>query len=323
MSASRPGVAGTRPRHERSRRVPMRIWCTHSGSASARSPAAFPAICSRQPCTMTRNASSADVSLASAAVRACTGAPTSPSPARERVAALGLVRAADRQRHVLCEPLREAEQRKRIAGDDLHLDFGDRRRPAAGANRAGIDREGRRGSIRECERNGVAHEIGRELRCEQALAHGLQQHAMPRRRAKVRDIEGRTPETAFVFAARMQSGAAAGQRRALDRLQPALALAAQPQRDAVPREAQIPGVVVRAGQMRRARAAALRRRDRRMPREARAAAGAGEHARIERELEFYLGRHGIAAGLSRREATRSPPPSPAAGARRRQGARAS
>ncbi len=104
--------------------------------------------------------------------------------ARERVAALGLVRAADRQRHVLCEPLREAEQRERMAGDDLDLDFGDRRRPAASANRAGIDREGRRGSIRECERNGVAHEIRRELRCEQSLAHGLQQHAMPRRRAK-------------------------------------------------------------------------------------------------------------------------------------------
>ena len=235
---------------------------------------------------------------------------------RERIAALGLVRAADRERHVLRERLRESEQGKRAAGDDLHLDLGDRDAAPAGANGAGIDRERRTRSARKRERNRMAHELGGELRREQVLLHGLHQHPVPGRRRKMRDVERRPRDAALVLASRVQTGAAPGQGRPLDRLQPARAIAAQTQRDAVAREAQIRGVVVGAEEVRRARAAMLHGGNRRMPREARGAAVV-EHARIERELEFYLGGHGIASGMRVDAITPRPRSSLAAGGRHR------
>ena len=49
----------TRPRHERSRRVPTRIWWIHSGSSSRMSPVAFAATWFRHSTAMARSASGA------------------------------------------------------------------------------------------------------------------------------------------------------------------------------------------------------------------------------------------------------------------------
>ena len=142
--------------------------------------------------------------------------------ARECVAALGLVRAADRQRHVLCEPLREAEQRKRVAGDDLDLDFGDRRRPAAGANRAEIDRE--IAVVPSGNASGMAWRTKSVVNCGassrlRTAFSSTRCHGVAPRCATSKDARPRRHSYSLRAC---RPAPLPGERRALDRLQPAL-----------------------------------------------------------------------------------------------------
>ncbi len=168
--------------------------------------------------------------------------------AGERVAALGLARVPEADRHVASDLARKREQAVRVAGLQLDLGLADRRRALARADLPAVDRELGGGAVRERDHPRRAVELGGEHRLE-PLADALAREQPPvRRLVEHREIGGPVPgERPLELLARVQAGR--GDAFGLERLDAVLAAPAHPQRDALPREREVGRVVVHGGEV--------------------------------------------------------------------------
>ena len=170
--------------------------------ADEQRPSSFACIWAMHPNAIRRSAAPAE-SGAVERHRACFAARR--ARRSRRVAALGLARVPETDRHVAGDLAREREEAMRVAGLQLDLGLADRRRPLARADLPAVDRELRGGAVRERDHPRGAVELGREHRLE-ALAHALAREEPPVRRL-VEHRRGRAPrcrERPFDLFARVQ-----------------------------------------------------------------------------------------------------------------------
>ena len=188
--------------------------------------------------------------------------------AGKRVATLGLARVSEPDRHVPGDLARQREEAVRVAGLQLDLGLADRRRALARADLPPVDRELGGGAVGERDHPGRAVELGRE--------HGLQPlaDALPREEPPVRrlveqceigrPVAGERPLELF---ARVQAGGREPFR--LQRLDAALAVATNAQRDALARKREVGCVVVDGREMLAPRRPVAHALERRVPLDAR------------------------------------------------------
>ena len=281
-------------RQARSRRTPMRIWWTHSGSSSSRRPSALASICARHDADDRREGVACERAAAQMRVGGVHG--LARRRVAQRVASLRLGRGLQCQRHVGGERVRQFEQSRWIACLEFQFDFvhsqAARRIFTGGTHLTRVDAQQRERAVREGQRDGRAADIGDET-CAQPLLLGFAERAAKRRGRESQRIELATRHRPFELGARAHAGPARLVRGPFDCLYPARAIATHPQGDPCAREAVLIGIEIRREQPRCSGASALQRGNGRVARQA------GERLRRDAQLQFGFNRRERARAVAR------------------------
>lgn len=209
------------------------------------------------------------------------GLPRGRGRAAERMAALGLRRNPEPQRDVARERARAREEARGVPALQLDLGLADRGHRAAGPDRAAIERQLGDGALREREHPGRALELGDEDGPQPRAHPSLREEPGVRRRIEQGDVDCVAGDVPLDLVARVQ--ARRGLPPALQRLDPALAVVTQPQRDAGARQRTVGRVVVDRLEPLPVRPAPPHRTDRRVTVDPREVLGRDE----ELQLDFH------------------------------------